>query len=68
MSMEGTKASAADPKTEVGPGEASEREPSQPIGEGLGVFRALLITVLFYIAFGFLICFAWFAFAHRHAH
>ena len=38
------------------------------VGEGLGVFRGLLLTLLFYIAIGVLGWFAWNALRHWHTH
>ena len=67
MSTEVTKASVAG-QDQIVAEEALEREPSRRIGEGVGVFRALLLTILFYGAFGFLAWFAWHAFQHWRGH
>ena len=49
-----------DPETPVG-------EPSHNVREGLGVFRALLLMLIFYLAAGFLLWFVWHAWRHWHA-
>ena len=67
MSTKGTKASVSGTEPSVAAEETPDREPSQRIDEGIGVFRALLLTALFYVAFGFLIWFAWHAWKHWHA-
>ena len=68
MSTKGTKVSVAGTEPSVAPEETPDREPSQRIGEGIGVFRGLLLTALLYIAFGFLVWFAWHAWRHWPAH
>lgn len=69
MSTEGTKAStAAANKAPLTSEETPERELSQQGAEGVGVFRALILTALIYIAFGFLICFAWILFHQWRGH
>lgn len=37
------------------------------VGEGLGVFRALFLILIFYAASGLLIWFAWHAWRHWHS-
>jgi len=64
MSTEGTKASIADPRPSDAIEEASESATSQRIGEGLGVFRALILTALFYLALGSLLWGLWQAIAY----
>jgi hypothetical protein len=66
MSTKGIKAQVAGTEPPVAPDEAPDREPLQRVGEGIGVFRALLLTALFYVAFGFMIWFAWHAWRHWH--
>ena len=68
MSTKGTDAPVAAPKTIVAAEETSEQQPAKRMGEGLGVFRALLLTAIFYIAFGFLAWVAWHAFMNWRAH
>ena len=61
MSTESIKACMADSDAPGAVEETPELEAPQPIGEGLGVFRALLLTVLFYIVSGLLVWLAWHA-------
>jgi hypothetical protein len=68
MSTEGTDTPVAAAKTTLIPAASSERQNPPRIGEGLGVFRALLIMVLFYVAFGFLAWFGWHAFKQWRSH
>jgi len=68
MSTKGIKAPEAGTEPSVATEETPDREPLQRVGEGIGVFRALLLTVLFYVAFGFMIWFAWQAWRHWRAH
>jgi hypothetical protein len=68
MSTEGTNAPIVAAKTTVAAEQASERQNSKRMGEGLSVFRGLLIMALFYAAFGFLLWFAWHALKHSHSH
>jgi hypothetical protein len=63
MGTEGTKASLAG-SNESPAEEKVERKPAPRTGEGVGVFRALLIMALFYVVFGLLIGLAWYAFQH----
>jgi hypothetical protein len=67
MSTDVSKA-PLDGQEATGISQASESSRPHPAGEGLGVFRGLLLMVLFYIAIGFLGWFAWNAFRHWHAH
>jgi hypothetical protein len=39
-------------------------ERSRELGEGLGVFRALILMFLFYLAAGWIVWIAWAAFQH----
>jgi len=39
----------------------------KPVNEGIGAFRALILTLLFYAALGSAIWFAWLAWAHWQA-
>ena len=66
MSTECTNAPIVAAKLTVAAEQSSERQNSKPMGEGLSVFRGLLIMMLFYIAFGFFIWFAWQALRHHH--
>lgn len=68
MSTEATKPTAADTKVSMAAEETPEPDLKQRIGEGLGVFRALLLTIVFYMAFGSILWFAWHAFKHWRAH
>ncbi len=68
MSTKGIKASVAGTEPTGAAEEAPNREPLQRVGEGIGVFRALLLNFLFYVAFGFLIWLAWHAWRHWHPH
>jgi len=69
MSTEGTKATAAAAtKAPAVSEDTQEREVPQHVGEGVGVFRALILTALLYIAFGFLIWFAWNLFRQWRGH
>ena len=68
MSTKGTNAPVAAPKTIVAAEETPEQQPPKRVGERLGVFRALLLTGFFYIAFGFLAWFAWHAFMNWRGH
>ncbi len=68
MSTEGTNAPVVAAKTIVAAEETSEQQNPQRVGEGLGVFRALLLTVAFYFAFGVLAWVAWLAFKHWRGH
>ena len=66
MNTEGTNASVAGTKVDVAAEESPARETSKGTDEGIGVFRALLLTLLLY-ALGFLIWFAWHALTQGHA-
>jgi len=68
MSTQGTKRSIANPLSAVTAEVTPERERPRRTGEGVGVFRALLITVLIYAACGFLLWYAWHVFRHWRAH
>ena len=68
MSTKGTKVSVSGTEPSVAAEETPHQEPSQRIGEGIGAFRALLLTALFYVAFGFLVWFAWHGWRHWQAH
>lgn len=69
MSTEGRKATAAAAnKASVASEETPEREVVQHQDEGVGVFRALMLTALLYIAFGFLIWFGWNLFRQWRGH
>jgi hypothetical protein len=68
MSSEGTKAPLAGTDTSGAAEETERPETRQRPGEGIGVFRALIITALIYAVLGFLIWFAWDAFFHVRGH
>ena len=69
MSTEGNKASAAaTSKAPAVPEEGGEVQSSLHADEGIGVFRGLIFTALFYMAFGFLIWFAWTLFSQWRGH
>ena len=68
MSTESTNAPIAAQKAIVDAAETPEQQPSKRMGEGLGVFRALLLTAILYVAFGFLAWFAWHALMNPHHH
>jgi len=68
MSTESTKARMADTGAPGAVQETQQSAVSQPMGEGLGVFRALLLTALFYVMFGSLIWFPWHAFTSLRSH
>jgi len=67
MSTEVNKATLAGQK-EIVAEEATAKGPSERIGEGLGVFRALLLMILFYVAFGILAWYGWHVFHHWRGH
>ena len=65
MSTDPTKVSAAraeDPVSEQTPA----REPVKRIDEGLGVFRALILMLIFYLAAASVLWFAWHAWRYWH--
>jgi len=64
MSTQGTKDSMAETRAPGAVEETPDSKASRRMGEGLGVFRALLLTALFYISLGFLLWFAWHTFQH----
>ena len=64
MSIDPRDASAARSEPFPAQEELPVREPSPEIGEGLGVFRALLLMLILYLAAGFLLWFAWHAWRH----
>jgi len=66
MSTKGTKASLAGTEPPVPDEETPAPERPERIDEGIGVFRGLLLTALFYIAFGILIWLVWHAWRHAH--
>lgn len=69
MTTEGPKATAAVPsEAPLAAKEQPEQESAQHGGEGIGVFRALLLTALFYIALGFAVWFAWNLFRQWRGH
>ena len=68
MSTEGNKATAIHPKAPAVPEETRGREATQPADEGVGLFRGLIIMALFYLAFGFLVWFAWTLFSQWRGH
>jgi len=68
MSIEAINAPAVAAKAAVTPGESSEQQNPTRLGEGLAVFRALLIMAMFYVAFGFLAWFGWHAFKQWRGH
>lgn len=69
MTREGTKAAAANPsEAPLAAKEKPELELEQHPGGGIGVFRALLLTVLFYIAVGFTAWFVWNLFRQWRGH
>lgn len=43
------------------------RETPKQVEEGIGVFRGLWLTVLFYLVLAFVVWFAWNAWKHDHA-
>jgi len=69
MTTDGTKATAASTtEAPLAAKENSERELTPHRDEGIGVFRAILITVLLYIAVGFAAWFAWNLYRQLHGH
>ena len=68
MSTDPSDASAAHSEdSESGQG-TPVRETSNGIGEGLGVFRALLLMLIFYAASASILWFAWQAWRHWRGH
>jgi hypothetical protein len=68
MSTDPPDASAAPSEDSRSGEETPVRESSGPIGEGLGVFRALILMVIFYVVSASIIWFAWHAWRHWHTH
>ena len=68
MSTHNIDASIAPPESSVVEVENPPAEFSRRAGEGLGVFRALLLMLIFYLASGWAIWFAWHAWRHWRAH
>ena len=66
MSTKGTDAPVVNQEDIAASNAATEREPAPRMGEGLGVFRALLLTALLYLAFGSLVWFTWHMFRQWH--
>ena len=67
MSTDVTKA-PLDGHEAAGARRATESEHPRSVGEGLGVFRGLLLMLFFYLAIGFLGWLGWNAFMHWHTH
>ena len=68
MSTDPSDASAAH-SDDSEPGEETPvRATSNGVGEGLGVFRALLLMLFFYAASAAVIWFGWQAWRHWHTH
>jgi len=67
MSTEVTKPTLAE-ETPASAEEAKGTTSSEGLGEGLAVFRALLLMVLSYVVFGFLGWIAWHAFRQWRGH
>ena len=68
MSTKGTEAPIVNQEAIDASDAQSEGQVAPRMGEGLGVFRALLLTAFFYIACGSLVWFAWHMFRQWRRH
>jgi len=68
MSSDPTNASAAQSQSSESGNETAARDPSKRIDEGLGVFRALILMLMFYAASASMIWLAWYVWHHWYAH
>jgi len=66
MSINLSSASAAHSESFLADEGTRARDASYPINEGLGVFRALLLMLILYLALGSLFWFVWHAWRHIH--
>ncbi len=67
MSTKGTNAPLPG-ASESAADERAEAQPSKRVGEGLGVFRALILMSVFYVVLGMLGWLLWHLFRHWHSH
>ena len=67
MNAQNTKASIPPPET-AAKEETCLREVARPAGEGLGVFRAFVLVLIFYFALGGILWYAWHAWRQWRAH
>lgn len=63
-----TADASAHPNNSAADGEMRPRPRSRELGEGLGVFRALLLMAIFYLAAGGIVWLIWSAFRHLRTH
>jgi len=68
MSTDSPDASAAPSEPPESGEETSPRPPSARIDEGLGVFRGLILMLIFYAASALLVWAGWQAWRHWHTH
>ena len=68
MTIEGTKLSVSDEDAPETAETTSQSEPSPRVGEGVGVFRGIILMLLSYALFGFLIWLAWHAWRQSRLH
>ena len=67
MSTNIERASRANIEASSEPEEASAPQTLKRVEEGIGVFRALILSFLFYAVMGSAIWLAWKVWGHRHA-
>ena len=68
MSTRYTNASIAPPKATPAQGEPCQGEFDQPLNEGLGVFRAFVLILIFYFVVGGILWYGWHAWRHWRVH
>jgi hypothetical protein len=68
MRTHSTDAPIASPECSPAKEETPLHEFSKPLGEGLGVFRALMLMLIFYVVLGGILWYASHAWRHWRAH
>ena len=68
MSSHYTDASIAPRTCSAAEEQTPPRDFSEPLGEGLGVFRALMLMLIFYLVLGGILWYGWLAWRHWCAH
>lgn len=68
LSTHFSEASLAPPKSSPAEEDTCVREYSKPLGEGLGVFRALMLMLIFYFVLGGILWYAWHAWRGSRGH